>query len=79
MSVVGLSVGPPHRPVVCAGDRDSEAWIREPEAMGIPGAQRRKRMIENIGVPRHPWMTDGKPSERNFIEFEDKTLLPKQV
>src|SRR5580692_8823127 len=40
---------------VCAGGGSPAAWNAETEAMGIPAAERRKRMIENIAILRHLW------------------------
>ncbi len=62
---------------VCSGGGAGPAWNAETEAMGIPPAERRKRMIENISVLRHLWTTNGTPFEGEFLKFGPVTMLPK--
>jgi alkanesulfonate monooxygenase SsuD/methylene tetrahydromethanopterin reductase-like flavin-dependent oxidoreductase (luciferase family) len=64
---------------VCSGGGAGPAWTAEAEAMGIPAAERRKRMIENIAVLRHLWTQDNAPFEGTFTRFTGVTLLPKPV
>ena len=64
---------------VCAGGGGGEAWNAETEAMGIPAAERRGRMIENMAVLRHLWTTNDTPFEGQYLRFGPVTLLPKPV
>jgi len=64
---------------VCSGGGGGPAWAAETEAMGIPAAERRKRMIENIAVLRHLWTRDGEPFHGEFLRFDGITLEPKPV
>jgi alkanesulfonate monooxygenase SsuD/methylene tetrahydromethanopterin reductase-like flavin-dependent oxidoreductase (luciferase family) len=64
---------------VCSGGGAGTAWDAETEAMGIPPAERRKRMIENIAVLRHLWTQDDTPFEGTFLRFGPVTMLPKPV
>ena len=48
---------------VCSGGGGGADWNAESEAMGVPPAERRGRMIENIAVPRHLRTTDATPFE----------------
>ncbi|HEY8289958.1 MAG TPA: LLM class flavin-dependent oxidoreductase, partial [Acetobacteraceae bacterium] len=63
---------------VCAGG-GGDAWTRESDAMGVPPAERRKRMIENIAVLRHLWTCDDQPFEGQFLRFPGIRLLPKPI
>jgi len=65
------------RLAVCSGGGAGPAWRAEAEAMGVPAAERRKRMIENIAVLRHLWTRDGEPFAGEFTRFSGVTLLPK--
>jgi len=62
---------------VCAGGGSAAEWNAETEAMGIPAAQRRGRMIENISVLRHLWTTNDTPFEGEFLRFGPITMEPK--
>jgi len=64
---------------VCAGGGSPEAWNAETAAMGIPPAERRKRMIENMAVLRHLWTTNEVPFEGTYLRFGPVTMLPKPV
>jgi alkanesulfonate monooxygenase SsuD/methylene tetrahydromethanopterin reductase-like flavin-dependent oxidoreductase (luciferase family) len=64
---------------VCSGGGSPEAWNAETAAMGIPPAERRKRMIENIAVLRHLWTTNDVPFEGTYLRFGPVTMLPKPV
>ncbi|MGE0415421.1 MAG: LLM class flavin-dependent oxidoreductase [Acetobacteraceae bacterium] len=64
---------------VCAGGGGGAAWAAETEAMGIPAAERRRRMIENIAVLRHLWTRDNEPFTGDFLRFDGITLEPKPV
>lgn len=64
---------------VCAGGGSPTAWNAETEAMGIPAAERRKRMIENIAILRHLWTTNDVPFEGTYLRFPGVTMLPKPV
>ena len=64
---------------VCSGGGAGPAWDAETEAMGIPPAERRGRMIENIAVLRHLWTTSGVPFEGRYLRFGPVTLEPKPV
>ena len=62
---------------VCAGGGSAAEWNAETEAMGIPAAQRRGRMIENIAVLRHLWTMDNVPFEGEVLRFGPITMEPK--
>ena len=62
---------------VCAGGGSATEWNAETEAMGIPAAERRGRMIENIAVLRHLWTVDHVPFEGDFLRFGPITMEPK--
>ena len=64
---------------VCSGGGSAAEWNAETEAMGIPAAQRRKRMIENISIVRHLWTTNDTPFEGEFLRFGPVTMEPKPV
>ncbi|MSP03419.1 MAG: LLM class flavin-dependent oxidoreductase [Acetobacteraceae bacterium] len=64
---------------VCSGGGSGPAWNAETEAMGIPPAERRKRMIENIHVLRHLWTTNEVPFEGTYLRFGPVTMLPKPL
>ncbi len=64
---------------VCSGGGAGPAWDAETAAMGIPPAERRKRMIENIAVLRHLWTTDDTPFEGTYLRFGPVTMEPKPV
>jgi len=64
---------------VCSGGGAGPAWDAETEAMGIPPAKRRKRMIENIAVLRHLWTTDDLPFEGTYLRLGPVTMEPKPV
>ena len=64
---------------VCSGGGDGPAWEAETEAMGIPPAERRGRMIENIAVLRHLWTTDATPFAGDHLRFGPVTLEPKPL
>jgi alkanesulfonate monooxygenase SsuD/methylene tetrahydromethanopterin reductase-like flavin-dependent oxidoreductase (luciferase family) len=64
---------------VCAGGGAGGTWEAESAAMGIPPAERRKRMLENIAALRHLWTTDDAPFEGQFLRFSGITLAPKPM
>ncbi len=64
---------------VCSGGGAGPLWQAETAAMGIPSAERRKRMIENIAVLRHLWTQDNVSFHGDFLRFEGVTLEPKPV
>jgi alkanesulfonate monooxygenase SsuD/methylene tetrahydromethanopterin reductase-like flavin-dependent oxidoreductase (luciferase family) len=47
--------------------------------MGIPPAERRKRMIDNIAVLRHLWTQDATPFEGAYLRFGPVTMEPKPL
>lgn len=64
---------------VCSGGGSPAAWNAETEAMGIPAAERRQRVIENIAVLRHLWTTNGIPFDGKFLKFGPVTIEPKPL
>ncbi len=64
---------------VCSGGGAGPAWNAETEAMGIPAAERRGRMIENIAVPRHLWTTNDTPFKGQFLRFDPITMERKPL
>jgi alkanesulfonate monooxygenase SsuD/methylene tetrahydromethanopterin reductase-like flavin-dependent oxidoreductase (luciferase family) len=64
---------------VCSGGGAGPAWDAETAAMGVPPAERRKRMIENIAVPRHLWTTNNTPFEGTYLRFGPVTMEPKPL
>lgn len=64
---------------VCAGGGAGGTWETESTAMGIPPAERRKRMLENIAALRHLWTQDDAPFEGQFLRFQSITLEPKPI
>ena len=64
---------------VCAGGGAGGTWEAETEAMGIPAAERRGRMIENISVLRHLWTTNDEPFSGKYLRFPGVTMEPKPV
>lgn len=64
---------------VCSGGGAGPAWDAETAAMGVPPAERRKRMIENIAVPRHLWTTNDTPFEGTYLRFGPVTMEPKPL
>jgi alkanesulfonate monooxygenase SsuD/methylene tetrahydromethanopterin reductase-like flavin-dependent oxidoreductase (luciferase family) len=64
---------------VCSGGGAGPAWDAETAAMGIPPAERRKRMIENIAVLRHLWATNDTPFEGKYFRSGSMTTEPKPL
>jgi alkanesulfonate monooxygenase SsuD/methylene tetrahydromethanopterin reductase-like flavin-dependent oxidoreductase (luciferase family) len=67
------------RLAVCSGGGGGAAWDAETAAMGLPPAERRRRMIENMHALRHLWTRDDAPFEGRFVRFGGITLEPKPV
>lgn len=64
---------------VCAGGGAGPDWNAETEAMGIPAAERRGRMIENMAVLRHLWTTENTAFEGQYLRFGPVTLQTRPV
>lgn len=64
---------------VCSGGGGGGAWEAETAAMGLPPAERRQRMLENIAALRHLWTRDNAPFEGQFLRFQGITLEPKPI
>jgi alkanesulfonate monooxygenase SsuD/methylene tetrahydromethanopterin reductase-like flavin-dependent oxidoreductase (luciferase family) len=64
---------------VCSGGGAGPEWEAETAAMGIPPAERRKRMIENMAVLRHLWCDSGEPFEGTYLRFPAVNMIPKPL
>lgn len=65
--------------IACAGGGAGPAWEAESRALGVPAAQRRRRMMENIAVLRHLWTVDDEPFDGEFHRFAGLRLRPRPV
>src|SRR4051812_45684242 len=64
---------------VCSGGGAGSEWEAEAAAMGIPPAERRKRVIENMAVLRHLWSDSGEPFEGTYLNFPAVNMIPKPL
>jgi alkanesulfonate monooxygenase SsuD/methylene tetrahydromethanopterin reductase-like flavin-dependent oxidoreductase (luciferase family) len=67
------------RLIACSGGGIGPLWQAEAEAFGVPPAQRRARMFENMDVLRQLWSRDDVTYEGAGIQFRHVTLEPKPL
>ena len=67
------------RLIVAAGGGGEALWNAESEALGVPPAERRKRMYEHIRILKHLWRNDRAEFKGAFHTFADLILEPKPV
>lgn len=63
--------------IACVGGGKGADWEAEASALGVPGKQRRRRMLEHIEVLRTLWRDDHATFDGEFFQFHGLTLEPK--
>ena len=65
--------------IVCAGGMGAGDWAAEARAVGVPPAERQRRLEEHVTILRRLWAEDHVTHQGEFFQFEDVTLAPKPV
>ena len=65
--------------IVCAGGGSAGDWEAEARAVGVPVAERQRRLEEHVTILRRLWREDGVTHRGAFFQFEDVTLEPKPL
>lgn len=63
--------------IICAGGGSAGDWEQEARAIGVPVAERQKRLEEHLAILRKVWSEDHVSFEGRFHQFSDVTLEPK--
>src|SRR5262249_15693485 len=63
--------------IVCAGGGSAGEWRAEARAVGVPVAERQRRLEEHVTMLRRLWSEDRVTHRGQFFQFENVTLEPK--
>jgi alkanesulfonate monooxygenase SsuD/methylene tetrahydromethanopterin reductase-like flavin-dependent oxidoreductase (luciferase family) len=65
--------------IVCAGGGSAGDWEAEARAVGVPVAERQRRLEEHVTILRRLWSEERVTHQGQFFRFEDVTLEPKPL